>query len=61
VVWYEGAGTATRRWLAADQQGSIIAYADHSGNAGATYAYGSYGEPLTSGGGLGMGRRARTR
>ena len=50
VVWYEGAGTATRRWLAADQQGSIIAWSDQNGVAGASYAYGAYGEPLTPAG-----------
>ncbi len=50
VVWYEGAGTATRRWLAADQQGSIIAWSDQNGVAGASYAYGVYGEPLTPAG-----------
>jgi YD repeat-containing protein len=50
LVWYEGAGTSTRRWLAADNQGSVIAYADASANAGATYAYGPYGEPLNADG-----------
>ena len=50
VVWYQGSGTASRSWLAADQQGSIIAQADQNGNAGATYAYGPYGEPITAAG-----------
>ena len=55
VVWYQGAGTATRSWLAADHQGSIIAYADQTGNAGATYTYGPYGEPITAAGGPAWG------
>jgi RHS repeat-associated protein len=50
LVWYEGAGTSTRRWLTADNQGSVIAWADQSANAGATYAYGPYGEPLNADG-----------
>ncbi len=50
LVWYQGAGTSTRRWLTADNQGSVIGYADGSGNSGATYAYGPYGEPIVSGG-----------
>ena len=25
LVWYEGSGTASRRWLHADNQGSVIA------------------------------------
>jgi RHS repeat-associated protein len=50
LVWYQGAGTSTRRWLTADNQGSVIGYADGSGNSGATYTYGPYGEPIVSGG-----------
>jgi RHS repeat-associated protein len=50
LVWYEGAGTNDRRWLLADRQGSIIAYANATGAALATYAYGPYGEPQTWGG-----------
>jgi RHS repeat-associated protein len=50
VVWYQGSGTSTRNWLTADNQGSVIGYADQSGNSEATYTYGPYGEPITSGG-----------
>ncbi len=50
VLWRQGAGASTRSWLTADNQGSIIGYADQSGNSGATYAYGPYGEPITSSG-----------
>ena len=31
VVWYEGAGTTDRRWLHADERGSVIAVSDGSG------------------------------
>jgi RHS repeat-associated protein len=44
IVWYEGATLATRRWLHADERGSVIAYTDGSG-VGSTYTYGAYGEP----------------
>ena len=38
MIWYEG---ATRRWLHADERGSIIAVSDAAGNA---YVYNSYDE-----------------
>lgn len=44
LVWYEGAGTTDRRWLHADNQGSVIAWSNTSGTMGETYAYGPYGE-----------------
>ncbi|MFZ5610098.1 MAG: RHS repeat-associated core domain-containing protein, partial [Pseudomonadota bacterium] len=44
LVWYEGAGTGDRRWLHADERGSIIATTNASGTATATYAYGPFGE-----------------
>lgn len=44
IVWYEGAGLNDRRWLHADQQGSVVASSSASG-AGTVYAYGPYGEP----------------
>ncbi|MEO8925711.1 MAG: hypothetical protein ABI306_00990, partial [Caulobacteraceae bacterium] len=50
VVWYEGPRRTDRRWLAADNAGSVIAYADQNGVSGATYAYGPYGEPLNADG-----------
>ncbi len=48
LVWYQGAGTATRNWLTADNQGSVIGYADQNGNSLASYLYGPYGEPITA-------------
>ena len=45
VLWYEGSGTASRRSLFADHQGSIIAIADTGGNAIAKNAYDSWGIP----------------
>ncbi|HEY1750652.1 MAG TPA: RHS repeat-associated core domain-containing protein [Caulobacteraceae bacterium] len=45
LVWYEGSGTTSRRWLHADNQGSIAAYSDASGDQAAAYGYGPYGEP----------------
>jgi len=44
LVWYEGAGTADRRYLIADHQGSVIA---ENGAANVRYSYGPYGEPST--------------
>ena len=44
VVWYEGSGTATRRWLQADEMGSITGYSDSSAASGASYGYGPFGE-----------------
>ena len=50
LLWYEGSGTSTRRWLATDNQGSVMAYSDASGNAGALYGYGLFGEPDSTNG-----------
>ena len=44
LIWYEGAGTTTPRWLIADRQGSIIATTDAAGTA-TPYAYDAYGRP----------------
>jgi hypothetical protein len=43
LVWYEGAGTGDRRWLHADERGSIIATSDSSGVATALASYSAYG------------------
>jgi RHS repeat-associated protein len=43
LVWYEGSGLTDRRWLHADERGSIIASSDGSG-VGTPYGYGPYGE-----------------
>lgn len=45
VVWYEGAGTASRRWLQADERGSVVAVSDAGGNALAINRYDEYGIP----------------
>jgi RHS repeat-associated protein len=50
AVWYEGAGTSGRRWLHADELGSIVAWSDGTGNPQATYGYGPYGEQAGWGG-----------
>ncbi len=50
ATWYQGSGTSTRTWYSADNLGSVLATADQSGNSTGTYAYGPYGEPLTSAG-----------
>ena len=50
---YDGSGSIFRRYVpgpGADQQGSIIAWSDQNGVAGASYAYGAYSEPLTPAG-----------
>jgi RHS repeat-associated protein len=44
IVWYEGSGLTTKRWLHPDERGSIVAWTD--GSAVATvYRYGAFGEP----------------
>ena len=45
LVLYPGTGTTGRRWLHADDQGSIIAWSDSTANPQATYGYGPSGEP----------------
>lgn len=45
VVWYEGAGTTDRRWLHADERGSVTAISDGSGTMLAINRYDEYGIP----------------
>jgi RHS repeat-associated protein len=45
VVWYEGSGTTDRRWLHADERGSVIAVSDASGASIGTNTYDEYGVP----------------
>jgi RHS repeat-associated protein len=45
LVWYEGAGTGDRRYLHADERGSVIAVSDNAGNAIAVNTYDEYGIP----------------
>jgi RHS repeat-associated protein len=50
VVWYEGSGTSDRRWLHADERGSVVAVTDGSGNviANGINRYDEYGIPASS-------------
>jgi len=45
LVWYQGADLALRRYLHADERGSIIAVADAGGNAITINRYDEYGIP----------------
>jgi RHS repeat-associated protein len=45
VVWYEGSATTDRRWLHADERGSVIAVSDGSGAMLAINRYDEYGIP----------------
>ena len=47
-MWYEGADTATRRWLHADERGSIVAVSDASGAMFAINTYDEYGNPAAA-------------
>ncbi len=44
LVWYEGSSTSDRRYLHADERGSIVAVSDNSGVVSATYTYSPFGE-----------------
>ncbi len=45
LVWYEGAGVADRRFLHADERGSIVAITDSAGRKLAILTYDEYGIP----------------
>jgi RHS repeat-associated protein len=45
LVWYEGSGVTDRRWLIADDQGTISSVADSSGVAIGANTYDDYGAP----------------
>ena len=45
IVWYEGSGTADRRWLHADERGSIVSVSDASGNMLGINSYDEFGKP----------------
>lgn len=47
IVWYEGSGTTDRRWLHADERGSIIAISNGSGAVTNINSYDEYGVPAT--------------
>lgn len=48
IVWYEGSGTSDRRWLHADERGSVTAITNGSGDPIAINSYDEYGMPATS-------------
>jgi RHS repeat-associated protein len=48
VVWYEGPGLADRRWLHADERGSIVAVSNNAGAAIAINRYDEYGIPAAT-------------
>ncbi len=48
IVWYEGAGTADRRFLHADERGSIVAVTGASGNLIGTNRYDEFGIPAST-------------
>jgi RHS repeat-associated protein len=48
VVWYEGAGTADRRWLHTDERGSGGAVTNSTGSAFAINSYDEYGIPAST-------------
>jgi len=45
IVWYHGSGTSIRRWLHADERGSIVAVSDGSGAMFAINSYDEHGIP----------------
>jgi RHS repeat-associated protein len=45
LLWYEGAGTSDRRWLHADERGSVVEVTNDSGTALAVNTYDEYGIP----------------
>ena len=47
IVWYEGAGTSSRRFLQADERGSVVAVSDSSGASLGINRYDEYGIPQT--------------
>lgn len=47
IVWYEGSGTSDRRWLHADERGSVIAVTNASGVAIGVNSYDEYGVPAS--------------
>ncbi|WP_066793543.1 RHS repeat domain-containing protein [Sphingomonas soli] len=45
MVWYEGSGVSSPRYLYADHQGSIVAVTDNAGSVTRVNAYDEYGNP----------------
>jgi len=48
LVWYEGSGTSSRRWLAHDERGSTTLITDASGASLGINAYDEYGIPQST-------------
>jgi RHS repeat-associated protein len=48
LLWYEGPGTSDRRWLHADERGSIVAVSNSAGSVIALNAYDEYGIPAAT-------------
>lgn len=48
IVWYEGAGTTDRRWLHADERGSIVTVTNSTGASIGTNSYDEYGIPAST-------------
>lgn len=48
LVWYEGSGLTDRRWLHADERGSVVVVSNASGSSIATSSYDDYGVPGAS-------------
>jgi RHS repeat-associated protein len=45
IVWYEGSGTSDRRWLHADERGSVVAVTNSSGTPTNLNSYDEHGVP----------------
>jgi RHS repeat-associated protein len=45
LVWYEGSGTADRRWIHQDERGSVVAHSNSAGAAIQSNSYDEYGVP----------------
>ena len=48
LVWYEGSGVTDRRWLHADERGSVTAISNGSGSSIAIDSYDEYGIPQST-------------
>lgn len=48
LVWYEGSGTTDRRWLHADERGSVVAISNASGTVTNINSYDEYGIPAVN-------------
>lgn len=48
IVWYEGSGTASPRWLHTDERGSVIAVSDAAGAMLGINSYDEYGIPAST-------------